>query len=73
MRKQALDKTDIAIIGHLQVDGRRAWFSSSGSLVRKTRFRAGRGPGARERCPAEPLRDPPGPRDRKGEPRGSSS
>jgi Lrp/AsnC family transcriptional regulator for asnA, asnC and gidA len=25
MRKQALDKTDIAIIGHLQVDGRRAF------------------------------------------------
>ena len=25
MRKQALDKTDIAIIGHLQVDGRRAY------------------------------------------------
>lgn len=25
MRRQALDKTDIAIIGHLQVDGRRAF------------------------------------------------
>ncbi len=25
MRRQALDKTDIAIIGHLQVDGRRAY------------------------------------------------
>jgi len=25
MRKQALDKTDIAIIGHLQIDGRRAF------------------------------------------------
>ena len=25
MRKQSLDKTDIAIIGHLQVDGRRAY------------------------------------------------
>ncbi len=25
MRKQALDKTDIAIIGHLQIDGRKAF------------------------------------------------
>jgi Lrp/AsnC family transcriptional regulator for asnA, asnC and gidA len=25
MRRQALDKTDIAIIGHLQIDGRRAY------------------------------------------------
>ena len=25
MRKQTLDKTDIAIIGHLQIDGRRAY------------------------------------------------
>ena len=25
MRRQSLDKTDIAIIGHLQVDGRRAF------------------------------------------------
>ena len=25
MRRQSLDKTDIAIIGHLQVDGRRAY------------------------------------------------
>ena len=25
MRKQSLDKTDIAIIGHLQIDGRRAY------------------------------------------------
>jgi len=25
MRRQALDKTDIAVIGHLQVDGRRAY------------------------------------------------
>ena len=25
MRRQALDKTDIAIVGHLQIDGRRAY------------------------------------------------
>ena len=32
MRRQALDKTDIAIIGHLQTDGRRAFTSIAKDL-----------------------------------------
>ncbi len=32
MRTQALDKTDIAIIGHLQTDGRRAFTSIARDL-----------------------------------------